>query len=242
MVKRILIILSFLIVSIAGITSAVYAQRRPQIENLPRFDKRPYHFGFLLGVNQMNFTLKTIEDYKQLDSLVYLTSSPSFGFCIGIVGQIRITDQMVVRFVPTLSFGDRSLEYTITQGDTLNLVQSKHVESTFMEFPFLFKYKSRRLTNAQAFVIGGFKYTIDMASQSDKKNTEFDVPVKLSDHDIMGEVGTGFDFFLPYFKFGIELKMSYGFLDLLKRENNIYTNPVKRLGSKVFQLSFTFEG
>ncbi len=224
-----------------ALTSTGFAQK-PRIQNLPKFDKRNYHFGFLLAVNQMDFALKTVEDYQQFDSLVYLTSKPSLGFSIGIVGQIRLADPMVVRFVPTLSFGDRSLEYTIKQGDSVNLSQSKHVESTFMEFPILFKYKSRRLVNAQAFVLGGFKYTIDMASQAKKKNSLGEVPIKLSRHDFMGEIGTGFDFFLPYFKFGIELKMSYGFLDLLKREDNIYTNPVKRLGSKVFQLSFTFEG
>jgi hypothetical protein len=196
----------------------------------------------LLGVNQMNFALKTVDDYHQMDSLVYVTSKPSMGFSIGIVSELKLAESLVLRFVPTLSFGDRSIEYTIKQGDTMNINQAKRVESTFMEFPLLFKYKSKRLNNVQAFVIGGAKYTIDMASQVDKKNQEFEVPIKLSKHDVMGEVGTGFDFFLPYFKFGIELKMSYGFMDLLKREDNIYTNPVKRLGSKVFQLSFTFEG
>ena len=216
--------------------------QKARLENLPQFDRRPYHFGFLLAVNQMNFALKTVEDYHQMDSLVYVTSTPSLGFSIGIVSELRLTRSSVLRFVPTLSFGDRSLEYTIKQGDTMNVTQGKRVESTYMEFPILFKYKSRRLTNAQAFILGGVKYTIDMASQAKKKNQEFEVPVKLIKSDVMGEIGTGFDFFLPYFKFGIELKMSYGFLDLLKRENNIYTNPVKRLGSKVFQLSFTFEG
>lgn len=241
-VKKACIIIVLLPVFFMCCSLSASAQGRPKIENLPKFDKRQYHFGFLLAVNQMNFALKTVDDYHQLDSLVYVTSTPSMGFSIGIVSQMKLTEQLVLRFVPTLSFGDRSLEYTIKQGDTMNITQSKHVESTFMEFPFLLKYKSKRLTNAQAFIIGGVKYTIDMASQVDKKNQEFEVPVKLSKHDFMGEVGTGFDFFLPYFKFGIELKMSYGFLDLLKRENNIYTNPVKRLGSKVFQLSLTFEG
>lgn len=238
---------SFLVIFLATLIvlnsdTLVMGQRRPQIENLPRFDKRPYHFGFLLGVNQMNFALKTVEDYHQMDSLVYVTSTPSLGFSIGIVSQAKITDYLCARFVPTLSFGDRSLDYTIKQGDSINIIQSKHVESTFMEFPLLLKYKSRRLTNAQAFVLGGVKYTIDMASQAKKKTQGFEVPVKLSQHDFMGEIGTGFDFFLTYFKFGFEIKMSYGFLDLLKRENNIYTNPVKRLGSKVFQVSLTFEG
>jgi hypothetical protein len=240
--RRSILILPLIFIFLLPFSVDCIAQKAPRVANLPKFEHRLYHFGFLLAVNQMDFALKTIDDYKYLDSLVYVTTKPSLGFSIGIVSQVRIYKNLQARFVPTLSFGDRSVEYTVTQGDTMRMVRSKRVESTFMEFPLLIKYTSKRLVNAQAFVIAGAKYTIDMASQANKKNKSFEVPIKLNRSDVLGEVGTGFDFFLTYFKFGIELKMSYGFLDLLKRENNIFTNPVKRLGSKVFQLSFTFEG
>lgn len=190
----------------------------------------------------MNFALKTVEDYRSFDSLVYVTSNPQTGFNIGIVSSLRIADHFNLRFVPTLAFGDRDIEYSVLLSDTLRITQRKRVESTFMEFPIYLKYKSKRLTNTQAFVLAGFKYTIDMASQADKKTKGNEVPIKLKKNDYHVEVGTGFDFYLKYFKFGIELKMSYGFRDLLKREDNIYTNSIKRLGSKIFQLSFTFEG
>jgi hypothetical protein len=49
------------------------------------------------------------------------------------------------------------------------------------------------------------------------------------------------DFYTTFFKFGIELKMSYGLMDILKRQGNIYTLPVEKLSSKLFLLSFTFE-
>jgi hypothetical protein len=240
--KRNILILPLIFLFAILFAIPVHAQKKLHIQNLPKFERRPYHFGFLLAVNQMDFALRTVDDYKQFDSLVYVSTTPSFGFSIGIVGEMRIMNHLRLRFIPTLSFGDRSVEYTIAPTDKFVLKQNKHVESTFMEFPLLLKYSSRRLTNAQAFVIGGLKYSIDMASQAKHKNTDFEVPIKLSRHDFVGEVGTGFDFYLMYFKFGIELKMSYGILDLLQRENNIYTNPIKRLGSKVFQLSFTFEG
>lgn len=219
----------------------LYAQKGGKIMNLPKFDKRNYHFGFILGINQMNFALKTVENYRRLDSLVYVSTTPSMGFNIGIVSSLHLYKHVSVRFIPSLSFGDRSVDYSITS-DSSNFTLNKHVESTFMEFPIIFKYTSKRLNNAQAFIIAGGKYAIDMASQADKKNQEFDVPIKLSQHDIQAEFGTGFDFFLPYFKFGIELKMSYGIPHLLKEENNIYTNPIQRLGSKIFLVSFTFEG
>ena len=67
------------------------------------------------------------------------------------------------------------------------------------------------------------------------------VQVKLNRHDVYYEIGVGFDFYFEWFKFGTELKMSYGMLDILKRENNIYTDGIDKLKSKIFQLSFTFE-
>lgn len=201
-----------------------------------------YHFGFLLGINQMNFALKTVEDFSEFDSLKYITTIPDFGFDIGIVSSLKLNKYLSLRFVPTLSFGNRTVQYSFIMYDSIEITQSKRVESTFMTFPLYIKYQSRRLGNFRAYVIGGAKYSIDMASQANKKNKENQAPLKLGHSDILFDVGTGVDFFLPYFKFGIELKMSYGIMDLLKRENTMYTNSVKRLNSKIFSLSFTFEG
>jgi hypothetical protein len=66
--------------------------------------------------------------------------------------------------------------------------------------------------------------------------------VKLYKHDFGYEAGAGLDFFLPYFKFGIELKMSLGLRNLLVPDNTIYALSLDRLRSKVFLISFTFEG
>ncbi|HAH59769.1 MAG TPA: hypothetical protein DCL86_16640, partial [Bacteroidales bacterium] len=59
--------------------------------------------------------------------------------------------------------------------------------------------------------------------------------------DVYAEMGAGFDFYTTFFKFGIELKMSYGLTDILRREGNIYTGGFDDLRSKLFLLSFTFE-
>jgi hypothetical protein len=65
--------------------------------------------------------------------------------------------------------------------------------------------------------------------------------VKLQKNDIYALVGVGFDFYNAWFKFGIELKMSYGLFDMLKRDNTIYTQGIDKINSKIFQLCFTFE-
>ena len=58
----------------------------------------------------------------------------------------------------------------------------------------------------------------------------------------MGQIGFGTDFYLEYFKFGVELKMSYGLKDYHVKEDNAFANPIEKLKSKMFLLSLTFEG
>jgi len=214
------------------------AQRRPQIENLPKYDLKPYHFGFALCLNKMDFAIKPVEDYQN-DSLFVIQTDPQWGFNIGIVSNLRVGNYCDLRFVPTLSFGQRNLTYTLEYNGSIVETQKK-IESTFIDFPLLIKYKSKRLNNARAYVIGGLQYSIDLASQAKKKDRENEF-VKLKENDICFQFGVGFDFYLSYFKFATEIKMIYGMRDLLIRDHTVYTNSIDRLNSKIFQVSFLFE-
>ena len=164
------------------------------------------------------------------------------GFTIGIVSDLRLwCDFADLRFVPSLSFSGEKLIYTFNK---LRITQSemKPTEITNLEFPFMIKLKSQRFwNNTRAYVIGGVKYSIDMASQAKQKESTDIYVVRLKRNDYTYEIGTGFDFYLTYFKFGIELKMDYGIRDLLKRDNTVYTKSIDKLNSKMFLLSFTFE-
>lgn len=73
-----------------------------------------------------------------------------------------------------------------------------------------------------------------------EQNTD-DVIVKINKHDLSAEVGVGIEFYTTYFKFGTQIKMGYGLNNLIQYEDNIYTNSIETLKSKVFLLSFTFE-
>ena len=56
------------------------------------------------------------------------------------------------------------------------------------------------------------------------------------------EVGGGMDMFLTYFKFGIELKAAFGIPNLLVDDGTRFSTPIQSLRSKVWVLTFTFEG
>ncbi len=209
--------------------------------NTPKYDKKSYHFGFMLGVNQMDFFLKTAPDYRKYDSLMVLQSIPMKGFDIGIVSNLRLAEHFDLRFIPALSFGERVLEYTIKERDTNIVKYKKKVESTFIDLPLTIKYKSARIVNFRVYTVGGIKYSFDLASQFKKKTESDEYVIKLKKHDYQYLIGIGFDYYFPLFKFSMEYKIAFGIPDLLKRDSPIFTDPITRLNSKISLLSITFE-
>ena len=214
------------------------AQRNKKSQNLSRYDFQKIHFGFTLGINELNFNVKKNSNTITNDSLKTLYSKSQKGFNLGIVSNLRIGKYTDLRFVPALIFGERQLEYSFS--DSLNTNDVKKIESTLIDFPIYIKYKSERYNNFRAFVIGGLKYSLDIASQSDIDD-EGQKLVKLKKNDLMGEVGFGLDFYLEYFKFSPQIKLSYGLINLLKSEDSVYSNSINRLSTNGWMLSFTFE-
>ena len=255
--KKTILIVTGLLLAIFLFNTQAFAQKR-KVQNLPTYDQKPYRFGFILGLNHMLFSVKptdslTVKKWGQeqspdffADSLFVqsVTSSPTPGFTIGIVGILRTGHNSELRFVPSLSFGERLLNYSIltyNDGDALLIDREKSVTSTTVDFPLSFIYKSKRLNNMRMYVLGGAKYSLDLASQKKKENSGSDVTVKIKKNDISLEVGAGVDFYADLFKFGIEIKMGYGFNNLVIHEGNLYSDSIDKLNSKVFLLSFTFE-
>ena len=236
--------------------------QRQAILNTPEYDLSPFHFGFVLGANQSFLTIKPISNLRthNFDStyipdilpmpdsakVLSLSATPSLGFVISIVSNMRIGDYFDLRFIPSLSFGEKTMLITAETyrgHDTLTLNLTKKIPSTYINFPIELRYKADRYNNFRPYMLVGAQYTLDLASQAKKReqrNADQKI-VKLNSSDLYIEAGVGFDFYNEWFKFGVELKMMYGLFDMLKREHNLYTDGIQTMKSKIFQVSFTFE-
>ena len=244
------------------------AQRRV-VHYLPNYENEPYHFGFLLAYNQMSYTVKTITNYQNIpqpgnswpngtyspDNTRYMyvyniETEQTPGFTVGIIGSKRLGRYFDLRFIPSLSFSERRMNYSLIlenlDGTTEPKTFKTSIGTTFVEFPLHIKYRSKRYNNIGAYVFGGVSPKLDLASQKDNKETgpdgqEFINNLVTKRFDFAGELGVGFDIYNQWFKMGIEVKMSYGILDIVKNEAFIYTAPIDKLRNKLFQVSFLFE-
>lgn len=224
-------------------TTVGYSQKNISLDNLAKFDNRLYHFGFLLSYNQSSFYIDRALTTSFGDSLLGIENVPQAGFNLALMASLNMTKNINLRFVPGLSFQDRGLNYRFLKADGTVDASVKRTESVWLEFPLLLKLRTNRVHNFAAYAITGAKYNLDMQSQKDVSNTVAkDIVIKLQDRDFCIEAGGGFDFFLPYFKFSIEMKAAFGMRNLLIQENNLYTTPLQSLRTRAFVMSFCFEG
>jgi hypothetical protein len=236
--NRFLFLIFFLVLA-----AGTQAQRFKQ-ERYKNFDKRLFHFGFMLGFNSSDFTVfQNVNAYEQF-GLKLLENDAQPGGQLGILTTMRLgTPVLRLRFIPTLSFQERLLRFSFE--DTLlnkDQVSDERVNSTNLDFPLMLQFRTKRLNNFAAYVLIGGQYSIDLQSQEKASQNFIDPYIKIKRNDVQGQIGGGLEFFAPYFKFGIELKYSHGFINSFIQDNTNIANPINKLYNKVWSLSLIFEG
>jgi len=225
----------------------------------PNHDDAWLHFGFSIGINTMDFNIKSSK--MAVDSGIYTeVSMLRPGFHVHALSNLRLTDNFDLRFTPGIAFGGiREINYTFSDPNSTLIDPADipvKIESNFLEFPLLLKYKSYRLNNFRPYLIGGINTRLDLAAtkktwgRSRKENNL----VLVKPLDLYYEIGTGIDFYLENFKFAIEIKYSVGVSNVLRTsihkhgdvivpdvQDAIFTDAIDRLYSRMFMITLHFE-
>jgi hypothetical protein len=251
LLKKFLLLLSFYPILLSA--------QKEKIKNEPYHDDKWLHFGFSLGANTMDF--KIVPSQMAVDSGIYTeVSTLRPGFHVHALSNLRLGRNFDLRFTPGIAFGGiREINYTLYKPGVTSINPKDipvKIESNFLEFPLLVKYKSVRLNNFRPFLTGGLNPRLDLAAtkktwgRSKKENNL----VLTKPFDLYYEIGAGMDFYLQYFKFGIEFTYSVGMTNVLRTsitrhgetivppvDDAIYTNAIDKLYSRMFMVTLHFE-
>lgn len=210
--------------------------------NFLDFQQKPYYFGITLGFNRANYRVFHSKTFIKNEDVETAESISGPGFNLGIVTNLKIGQYFDFRFLPTLSFAEKRLEFTPGNNpDKPDVPLRRNIESVLVELPFHVRYKSAPYKDMRLFVIAGVKYGFDVAS--DSKARQADSQVKIAPTDFSGEIGVGIQFFFPYFIFSPELKMSQGLGNTLIFDESLpQSTVIEKVLSRTFTLSLHFEG
>lgn len=213
-----------------------FIQTQAQRNVLEHYNRR-FYFGITLAYNTSNFKASLSEEFALSDSILEVRTKSGPGFNLGIITNMKLNQYFDLRFIPTLVFADRSLEFTERNGTVID----KSTESIYTELPISIRFKSQPWKDMKAYVFTGLKYNLDLASNSKTRNAEDEIKIKRGDFHF--EYGFGLQFFFPLFIFSPEIKFSNGIRNvLIPNENLIYSNMLDKLNIRTITFSIHFEG
>ncbi len=203
------------------------------------FANKPYYFGITLAYNSSQYKVVHGKQFILNDSIYSVESPRGPGFNLGIIGNLKVGRYFDFRLSPTLSFSDRSLTYKLLEAP--EQLVTKRIDAVFVEAPFHVRFKSEPYQDIRVFVVGGVKYSFDVASNS--RTRQSSTLLKISPSDFAVEYGAGIQIFFPYFIFSPEFKVSHGLSNILiSNDKLIFSSVLDKLMSRAFTLSFHFEG
>lgn len=219
--------------------------QKPKPKNYSRFDERRAHFGFMLGINSADFTIYQNNNEFLLYNVKSITPNSQVGGQLGIVTTLKLWGPTTrLRFLPSLSFQERVLTYIYPsiKNPLVDSTMEERIASTNLDFPLMFQFRTLRHNNFASYVLGGIQYSLDLQSQQNANQSNSDPFIKIKRDDFQVQAGIGVEFFTPYFKFGLEVKYSQGFINSLLQDNTSSSRPLDFLYNRVWGLSIIFEG
>lgn len=202
-----------------------------------RFSRKAFHFGISLAYNTSYYKAVYSDDFLYSDSILSAVCTNGPGFNLGIISNLHLGDFFDLRAIPSLSFAEKSIVYTLADYQE----ETQLIESIYFNFPVAFKFKSKAYKEMKAFAIVGATYSYDLSSNAKARNAE-DI-LKVGSHDVSIDYGAGIEIYFPYFIFSPEIKISHGLINLHSADDNlIYSRMIDKLFARTILFTIHLEG
>jgi hypothetical protein len=211
------------------------AQRRAL--NMPEHDEKAYYFGITFGMNFSQYRIKYTSSFVETDTFKKIQPRWTPGFNLGLMANLRLTSFIDLRFIPSLSFAEKRMSFTMSPDST----SDRSIESIYMHLPLQLKFKSDRIRNFRFYGLLGGKFDYDLAANARSRRS--DEWLKVKPVDLGYELGVGFEFYYPNFIFSPEIKLSQGLGNQIFKDKGIpLTNAIEELNTRMFVISIHLEG
>lgn len=224
-----------------GVLVSVQAKPGDKLLNRQYADQKRVHLGFSVGAHVQDLDF-THNGYITPEGEQWVAEIPNFspGFCVNVLGDLRLHRYFNLRFSPGMYFGSKTVEMLSYGTDRL---ERQDVKSAYVVLPLDLKISGDRQRNVRPYVTMGAMATFDVS----KKRSD---PLVFNTADAYLTVGLGCDFYLPFFKLNPEIKFCFGLTDILKHDRpDLTDNPeaykmtqsLQKVKSKMVVLTFYFE-
>jgi hypothetical protein len=201
-------------------------------------------YGYYLGFNSLDFKFR-YKTNSQKDILV----TPSTGFNVGLIGNLKLSNYVDFRFEPGLSFTTRTLNYpetyTTAEIDFSETSNSERiVKSTYVYLPFILKFSTKRINNFKPFILAGASTAFNLSSNEKSLDDNSSGKFRMTSNPNFLELGFGIDFYLYNFKFTPSIRGVFAQGNELvndKDSKSPWTSNISRMQTRGFFINFTVQ-
>lgn len=204
-------------------------------KHLERYDDKTIHYGFFFAAPISRFSVTHSPAFMTADSAYRIYSPNKPNFRVGFIINAYLNDRFDFRFTPSVSLLSREVHYDYPSSPSKTEIR----ESTWLDFPMLFKYKSERRNNSRMYLLAGGTFSIETNVR--KKENQGQSRLSTGTMDFALEYGVGFEQFFEFFKFAPELRFSHGLVNLFQPTNNAAGIGINKLTTHSVTLILNFE-
>ena len=237
------------------VVATVAAAQQRKVQNKPYIDLRPLHFGIHIGLNLQDVEFRNVgpqlittgEDGEGVERTVLCDADTwNPGFSVGVVADMRLSQHLSLRAVPTMHFGSKHLVFRDMQdlNDAgLPRETTQDMKNTYIAVPIDLKFAAQRFNNYRPYLMAGVSPMLNLTA----KDQDY---IHLKRFDTMVEVGFGCDYYLPFFKLIPELKFCFSLSDGFDKKHaseltdvnkQAFARSVNMATSKMIVLTLYFE-
>lgn len=222
-------------------TSSAQLFTKKKVQNNPNMDKQILSWGYYFGVNNLDYKI----DYKTNDEEIQ--TEKTFGFNVGLVGDLRVNDYINLRLEPGLVIAGRNLMYPESYFDGIDDTNKsdfiREVKSTYVYFPLLLRFSTQRINNFKPFITFGVATSINLSSNEKNPEDNSGGEFRTTTNTQFFDIGFGIDFYLYWFKFTPSIRGVFAINDELVRDvdtNSPWTGNIDSMKTRGVFINLTF--
>lgn len=240
-IKSMLPALLCVVAALCAGTSGAEAKWGDPVLNRPYADLKRVHLGFSVGmhVQDLSFTHNGVLAEQGTEWQIEV---PSFspGFCVNVMGDLRLNSFLNLRLSPGMYFGSKNVHMLDLRSGAS---ETQNVKSAYVVVPLDLKISGARYIQSRPYATVGVMGSFDVS----KKRSDI---LRFNPSDVYLTVGMGCDFYLPFFKLIPEIKFCFGLTDILRHDRpDLDENPhamaitqsLKKVRSNMVVINFYFE-